>query len=92
MEEVLVEKIAYEYWRIGIAASPETNLFETLTSIKFYEYRLRYQTTMNRQFYQAINQLPRVQRLRAGGHVPAPVNIQVSHDIPGLAEGESAAP
>ena len=39
---------------------------------------LRYDAANNRQLYQAINQLERLQRARKGEHVPAPVNVQVS--------------
>ena len=42
----------------------------------------RYQTTINRQFIQAMNQLERLQRLRKGEEVPAPLTLQVSHDTP----------
>ena len=41
---------------------------------------LRYDAASNRQLYQAINQLERLQRARKGEHVPAPVNVQVSSD------------
>lgn len=41
---------------------------------------LRYDAASNRQLYQAINQLERLQRVRKGEHVPAPVNVQVSND------------
>ena len=41
---------------------------------------LRYDAASNRQLYQAINQLERLQRARKGEHVPAPVNVQVSND------------
>ena len=90
LEEVLVEKIAYEYWRLGKAAwqsQPDVAFAKT-----FSDFDLRYETTINRQLYQAINQLERLQRSRAGEHVPAPVNIQVTHDIPRLAEEGSTAP
>jgi hypothetical protein len=47
---------------------------------------VRYQTMINRQLYQAINQLERLQRLRKGDNVPAPLNVQVSHDAPTTSE------
>lgn len=39
---------------------------------------LRYETAIERQFYKAIDQLERLQRIRAGHLVPAPVNIDVA--------------
>ena len=65
VEEVLVERIAQEYWRLGVPARHEAeelgrpNLFGK-TSI---DRILRYETMINRQLYQAINQLERLQRL-----------------------------
>jgi hypothetical protein len=60
LEEVLVEKIAQEYWRLGVAAWQEWNTLES--EVHAFEKTAidrvgRYQTTINRQLYQAINQL-----------------------------------
>src|SRR5271167_3616555 len=41
---------------------------------------LRYETAIQRQLVYAINQLERLQRLRKGEHVPAPVSVQLSSD------------
>jgi septation ring formation regulator EzrA len=38
---------------------------------------LRYEGAIERQFYKAVNQLERLQRLRAGDNVPAPVEVDV---------------
>jgi hypothetical protein len=38
---------------------------------------LRYEGTIERQLYKALNQLERIQRLRAGDNVPAPVEVDV---------------
>ena len=38
---------------------------------------LRYEGAIERQLYKAMNQLERVQRLRLGDHVPAPVEVDV---------------
>jgi len=38
---------------------------------------LRYEGAIERQFYKALNQLERLQRLRAGDSVPAPVAVDV---------------
>jgi len=82
LEEVLVEKIAQEYWRLGVAAWHEADDLSRekpfgRTSI---DRILRYQTTTNRQLFQAMNQLERLQRLRKGDNVPAPLTLAVSHD------------
>jgi len=38
---------------------------------------LRYEGAIERQFYKALNQLERMQRLRAGDNVPPPVEVDV---------------
>lgn len=92
LEEVLVEKIAQEYWRLGVAASYEAHLltFELPFETKSSDSLLRYQTTINRQLYQAINQLERLQRLRKGDNVPAPLNVQILRDTPTISEDENS--
>ena len=44
---------------------------------------LRYETAIERQLYKAINQLERLQRMRAGDHVPAPIQVDVNTLGPG---------
>ena len=61
--ELLVEETAEEYWRLGIAAWHEA---EALSMSKPFaktsiDRILRYETTINRQLYHAINQLERLQ-------------------------------
>ena len=63
VEECLVEKIAQGYWRLGVAAWHEA---EELGRSKPFaktsiDRILRYETTINRQLYHAINQLERLQ-------------------------------
>ncbi|MHC4645130.1 MAG: hypothetical protein ACYTBJ_06495 [Planctomycetota bacterium] len=41
---------------------------------------LRYEGVIERQFCKALNQLERLQRLRAGDNVPAPVQLEVDMD------------
>src|SRR5579864_2128475 len=57
LEEVLVGKIAREYWRFGVAAQHEPR--ELGENKPFYHSPIdrivRYQTMINRQLYQAIN-------------------------------------
>ena len=92
LEELLVEKIAQTYWRLGVAAWHEGDAFEKgkpFTGAPIYSIT-RYQTTINRQLFQAMNQLERLQRLRKGDNVPAPLNLQVLGDVPGVLEEDSA--
>ena len=92
LEEVLVEKIAQEYWRLTVAAWHEA---EELSQAKPFRLGsidriVRYQTTINRQLFQAMNQLERLQRLRKGENLPAPLTVQVSHDAPTISDHENA--
>ena len=82
LEEVLVEKIAHEYWRVGVAAFHEAKDLSEGSPFQHtsIDRLVRYQTTINRQLFQAMNQLERVQRLRKGDDVPAPLTLEVSHD------------
>jgi hypothetical protein len=82
IEELLVEKIAQEYWRLRVASWYEAEEFARKSPYwsSGIEVILRYQTTINRQLFQAMNQLERVQRLRKGENVPAPLTVQVSQD------------
>ena len=61
----------------------ELGYFEDPVSVPFgaeLDRILRYETSINRQWAYAINQLERLQRARKGEHVPAPVSVQVSRD------------
>lgn len=87
---MLVEKIAQTYWRLAVAAWHEGDAFEKgkpFTSAPMYSIT-RYQTTINRQLFQAMNQLERLQRLRKGDNVPAPLNLQMLGDVPGITDGD----
>ena len=92
LEEVLVEKIAQEYWRLGLAAEHEAKEFARSSPFAgtTIDRILRYQTTINRQLYQAINQLERLQRLRKGDNVPASLNVQVLRDTPTISVDENS--
>ena len=39
---------------------------------------LRYETNLERQIYRAMAQLERVQRMRRGEAIPAPLSVEVS--------------
>jgi hypothetical protein len=53
---------------------------DLLPSKEAAEKLLRYETTLERQIYRALNQLERLQRQRRGDLVPPPVSIEVSTD------------
>lgn len=44
------------------------------------DHLLKYEGSIEKQFYKAIDQLERLQRMRAGDHVPSPVKIDLSVD------------
>ena len=86
LEELLVEKIAIECWRLQRAIKYETeemrrgSAFVNIPNGVPMDKILRYQTTIKRQLFQAMNQLERLQRARKGDVVPAPINVEVSGD------------
>ena len=41
------------------------------------ERLLRYEGTIERQLYKALNQLERLQRMRAGDEIPAPIELDL---------------
>jgi hypothetical protein len=45
---------------------------------------------INRQLFQAMNQLERLQRLRKGDNVPAPVNLEVFGEPPTMSEKQNS--
>ena len=51
-----------------LASIPDSNGLDQL---------LKYETAIDRQFYKAIDQLERIQRLRAGDNVPSPLKIDL---------------
>jgi hypothetical protein len=70
-EEVLVEKIAQEYWRLGVGAWHEAEAFESERPFSRHSLPtiMPYQTTINRQLVQAMKQLEGLQRLRTGANL-----------------------
>lgn len=92
LEEILVEKIAQEYWRLGVAARYEAEDLSQAGPFKrtSIERIFKYQTTINRQLFQAMNQLERLQRLRRGENVLAPLTLQVSHETLAISDQENS--
>jgi hypothetical protein len=91
VEEILVEKIAQEYWGLGVAAWYEADDLSRQNPFKqtSIDRILRYQTTINRQLFQAMNQLERLQRIRRGDSVPGPLTVQISQDVPAISDHEN---
>jgi len=80
LEETLVEKIAHEYLRMAVAAKHfcDAAKYVVNTSDSVPGNLVRYDSMINRQFYQAMHQLEELQRLRRSEEVPAPVNAPIS--------------
>jgi hypothetical protein len=97
LEQVLVEKIAHEYWRLGVAMWYENDEIHSegrrqFGSTETMHRLIRYQTMVNRQLFQAIQQLERLQRLRRGGMTPDPISVQVSGDVASSSGDENSEP
>jgi hypothetical protein len=90
LEEMLVEDIAVARWRRlralrweAAEAITDDRVLEEGSTLMFTNYLdrvLRYETSIQRQYGYAINQLERLQRARKGEHLPAPVSVQLSGD------------
>jgi hypothetical protein len=92
LEEVLVEKIAQDYWRLGVVAWHDAEAFTKQNPFtrSFLPTISRYQTTINRQLFQTMNQLERLQRLRKGDNVPAPLNLEILGEPPIVLENRDS--
>ena len=92
LEEMQVEKIAQEYWRLGAAASYEAQDLANDSPFKHSSIIriIRYQSMINRQFFQAVNEFERLQRLRKGEEAAAPMSLQVLHDTPMISDQENS--
>jgi hypothetical protein len=52
---------------------------------------MRYDSVINRQFYQAMHQLEQLQRFRRSEKVPTAVNAHISHPIATASDDKSQA-
>ena len=50
---------------------------DVLPSAETLDKILRYETTLERQLYRAMNQLERLQRRRNGENIPAPLTMEI---------------
>ena len=88
LEEVVVEDLAHIYFRKAALAKYENDeSYLTILSTQAGGNLLRYQAMINRQFSQAIDRLERLQRQRRGEDIPAPLSVQVLHEVAGI-EGD----
>jgi hypothetical protein len=71
--EAVVQDMAEEESRDDMARLDAA----VLPSAEVIEKLQRYETSLERQYYRAMNQLERLQRRRAGEHIPAPVSMDI---------------
>jgi hypothetical protein len=85
VEQFLVEKVATEALRLRRLLAFERDIFSKNEPFLHpgVDKLLRYQSTYNRQFFQALAELERQQRSRLGDDVPAPVSVDVRVDAYG---------
>jgi hypothetical protein len=83
LEEILVEKTAYEYLRMAASAKHccDVARYVANTPGSGPGNLLKYDSMITRQFYQAMHELERLQRRRRGEDIPAPLSVHISHDI-----------
>jgi hypothetical protein len=89
IETQLVDRIALCHWRLIRCARMETDMMADEWqdgSFNFYSYLnswpkvSRYETTIERQLYRAMQELERIQRARRGELIPLPLKIEL--DVP----------
>ncbi|MHC4639781.1 MAG: hypothetical protein ACYTBV_20130, partial [Planctomycetota bacterium] len=76
-----IEKLEREKKENKLSLQVEKKL-ACIPNKKELERLLRYETAIERQLYKALNQLERMQRLRAGDNVPAPIKIDLDLNNP----------
>jgi hypothetical protein len=78
LEELLVEKIAHAYWQSAVASYHEKQLLrESYLFTYGKDTVMRYAAMHNRQLFQAIKELERLQRLRRGDDdSPDTINVR----------------
>jgi hypothetical protein len=94
MEELLVEKIINTVWRLRRLTQVESEILEAKDCIYINRmvseaFRIgsktllnlsRYESSLERNFYKVIHELQRLQAMRLGKPVLAPIAIDVSHE------------
>jgi hypothetical protein len=85
LETMLVERIASGIWRLRRVLRVETGLDRGEKEQPFTDYSIvrrgldlnRYETSIERQIYKAKHELERMQGIRRGENMPAPLAIDV---------------
>lgn len=77
--KILEQQLAIEQEKNMLAIQRKKKL-ASLPDKYSLERLLRYETAIQRQFYKALNELERLQRLRIGDIVPPPLDVNVSVD------------
>lgn len=96
LEEVLVEKIVSSAWRFRRLIKTEKHLFEEIDDFSISEPKFadafcrrngnsmqilsRYELSIEKSFYKAIHELQRLQAMRMGLHVMAPIAIDINFE------------
>ncbi len=83
LEEIQIEKIAMDYWRLHVAYGHEFDFARSAECFLTTIDRVgRYATSIHRQLKEDVNQLDRLQRQRNGDFVPPPVSIDLNVNGP----------
>lgn len=92
MEELLVDKIINAAWRLNRIMRIEVSIFHkknflhetrNLSDLFFgksgecLQSLSRYETTLERNFYKAIHELQRIQSMRLGNTILAPISVEI---------------
>ena len=90
LEELLVEKIAHEYWKTAKSAKYDReDVYDAYLLAPTGGNLLRYLAMINRQLFQAMNQFERLQRLRRDDNVAAESNFENPGDTTGAGQDEN---
>lgn len=89
LEELLVEKIAHEYWKMAKSAKYDRDaVYDAYLGGTTGGNLVRYLAMINRQLFQAMNQFERLQRLRKSDEVAASVDLEVLSSTSGVRREE----
>jgi hypothetical protein len=77
MEAKFIEATLQENDMFGAAKEPEVAVQTRITEALVNKFQ-RYESAIENKFYRALNQLERLQRMRKGEHVAAPVAVDVA--------------
>jgi hypothetical protein len=82
-EQILVEQLAMNYWRLHLAYGYEATVLRTPGRfLACCDRSGRYANTIHPQLIEDMAQLERLQRLRKGDAVPSPINVTLDLNGP----------